>query len=477
MTDTNMPHHSFALWAEHSGIRRLRWLLPIVGTLAVVIVLIIRYWEVLNLDKSEYITVGFAVLLAALLSFLPALICYVQNVSRKRQLNRLNSLESLPISKTALFQSAVRKCNSAMLVVDADYAIPIFLLFLVTFIGFMTILIAYSHPALFQTASVVLGGLHDANHANFAQYQMQTFCVVAMAFLGSYIYALGRLLNRINNNDLYPISIYYYITRVIIACVAAAVLRHTIGVFADASNSVLPTSFSEGAAPMLLLIGFGLGFAPDLFILAMTRKAFQTLKIWGSRDDPPDSLRPTGLSLLMIDDLSREKIDRLNELEIDSAHALARQNPFRLLLTLPYELSLLVDWIAQANLYVLVKDTGLKSLREIYIRDIFDLYIYLVDDQSRPDICAKLQFSDAAGQAMITQLDQDASYLRLLELRNAMKPACKPDLEDVSTAASTKPHRTATRAFPRHPSSPGASGGGTPVSMDQPTLVASSAAG
>jgi len=83
MTDTNMPHHSFAFWAEHGGIRRLRWLLPIVGTLAVVIVLIIRYWEVLNLDKSEYITVGFAVLLAALLSFLPALICYVQNVSRK----------------------------------------------------------------------------------------------------------------------------------------------------------------------------------------------------------------------------------------------------------------------------------------------------------------------------------------------------------------------------------------------------------
>jgi hypothetical protein len=51
----------------------------------------------------------------------------------------------------------------------------------------------------------------------------------------------------------------------------------------------------------------------------------------------------------MLDDLTKEKVDRLNELGIDSAQVLACQNPFIIWPKLPYDLGLIVDWIAAAQ--------------------------------------------------------------------------------------------------------------------------------
>ncbi len=146
---------------------------------------------------------------------------------------------------------------------------------------------------MFKVPSVIPGGMRTTTDPGFAAYQAGTFCVMAMAFVASYVYSPGRLLDRVNNNDLYPISLYYHAVRVVIACAAAAIVRHTANVFALETNAVL------------LLVAFGIGFAPDLFIVAVSRRACQAMKIWGSRADPAPPTCPPGLSLLMIDDLSR----------------------------------------------------------------------------------------------------------------------------------------------------------------------------
>jgi hypothetical protein len=250
-------------------------------------------------------------------------------------------------------------------------------------------------------------------------YQIETFAVVAMAFVGSYVYVLGRILDRINNNDLYPISLYYYTARVIIACSAAAVLRHAFGAF----SGLLPEGTGvDMTRAILIMVGFTVGFAPDLFILVMSRKAFQYFKVWGSRTDPDGPDLPRSLPLLMIDDLTREKIDRLNELGIDSAQVLGRQNPFMLLPRVPYDLGLIVDWISQAQLYALVKDEALKKLRDACIRNILDLSIRLNDAGAQAETCQVLGLSPAAGKALAQQLQEDPSFLRLRELSNALKP-------------------------------------------------------
>jgi len=260
--------------------------------------------------------------------------------------------------------------------------------------------------------------INASDLSTYATYQRETFCVAAMALAGAYAYSLGRILDRINNNDLYPVSLYYYAARIIIACIVATVLRHAILVL-----DVATPGGADTLNPMLLLLGFIVGFAPDLFILALSRKAFQALKVWGSRPDPANSALPTSLPLLVIDDLTREKIDRLNEIGIDNAQVLAHQNPFMMLPRLPYELSLLVDWVSQAQLYTLVKDERIAELRKIYIRNIIDLYIRLKHNGDNKAVCTALGLDVAAAPALLTQLEEDFYFMQLKELVEALHPA------------------------------------------------------
>jgi|SRR6516162_1945606 hypothetical protein len=89
---------------------------------------------------------------------------------------------------------------------------------------------------------------------------------------------------------------------------------------------------------------------------------------------------------------------------------------------MPYDLSLLVDWIAQAQLYVLVKDDVLQKLRAIYVRNVFDFDIRLKGEQGRREVCEALGLPESAASAVLQQLECDPSYLRLREVREAMKP-------------------------------------------------------
>jgi hypothetical protein len=274
---------------------RVSRLLPVFVVLLLVLAVGWWYWPKIEAQDSLVAT-GFAILLSAFLALLPGLICIVQNITRRRQLNRLSTLEGFPVSNTVYFCVAKTAVDHDRVgAINKDFVIPIFVYFCILFIGFLSILIGYHFDQLFKIPSVLLGGLKDGSDANFLTYQRQTFAVLAITVFASYIYSLGRLLDRVNNNDLYPISLYYYTVRVVIAVVVATVVRHTAEIFGIDST------------PLLLLVGFGIGFAPDLFVLAIIRRAFQVLKIWGARGEPGDANRPTSLLLLMIDDLSRAR--------------------------------------------------------------------------------------------------------------------------------------------------------------------------
>jgi len=392
-----------------------RWLyriLPLILFLVAVGTVAIRFQGIIfGGDANGYIPVIFSIVLSIFLSLLPAMICVVQNTTRRRQLSRLTGLGRFPVSRTTYYQVALTAVDMERVgAVDADFGAPLFVYFFIVFTGFIACLLGYGFPSTFNFPSFILGGLRKTSDADFAAYQIGTFCVMAISFIAAYIYSLGRLLDRVNINDLYPISLYYYAVRAVIACAAAAVMRHTADVFGLETTSIL------------LLVAFSIGFAPDLFIIAMSRRAFQAMKVWGSRDDPPPATHPTALPLLMIDDLSRDKIDRLSELGIDNAQVLARQNPFLLLPRLPYDLGLIVDWIGQAQLYLLVKEEKLKALHAIFIRDVFDLHIWLQCDGARPSVCTALGVDDGEASALKLQLDLDPSFARLREVRNQLLP-------------------------------------------------------
>jgi len=140
---------------------------------------------------------------------------------------------------------------------------------------------------------------------------------------------------------------------------------------------------------------------------------------------------PTEMPLVMIEGLSKAKIDRLNELSIDSAQVLGCQNPFSIWPRLPFDLGLVVDWIAQAILYSLVKEAKLKSLREKLVTDIFDFHERLANKDTRAEICAAIGLDVAAADGLVEQLINDQSFQGLLEVRTALTPstAVRPGLE------------------------------------------------
>lgn len=368
---------------------------------------------------------SFAILLSVfvslLLGALPLLISYVQATSKDRQLDKLKSIAGNAIADTAYYKIAVKSLESIRpaTVFAPGYRIPIASFAVVVVFGCLMVFLGGSPESkdLFKRTTFLLGGMEvmkpNSTADHIVDFQMTTLLVGSFAFLGAYIYVLARLLSRVNNNDIYPISYYYYVARFATAVLVAMILRHLVGFFLDPSQS-------KDSELILLLLGFAIGFSPDLFIFAMLRRAYQFIKIPGGQNDPDQNVLPTNMSLLMIEGLTRDKIDRLAELDIDNAQILANQNPFIIWPRLPYSLTLIVDWIAQAQLYRFSKEAGVKALRAKSINTIFDLHAALSDAASAKEIAAVAGLCAAAIPAHIVSLEADPSFRHLKEVRAAL---------------------------------------------------------
>lgn len=377
-----------------------------------------------NIDLKFVSAVLLCIFVSMLLSALPLLISYVQTTAKDRQLEKLNSIQKYGVAKTAYYEIAVTtlKAIQPARVDDSDYAVPIISFCVVVIFGCLMVFLG-GFPevdALFARKTFLLGGMHvlalkdnQADLLDIGVYQRGTLLVGSFAFIGSYIYMLARLLSRINNNDIYPISYYYYIARIVTAVLVAMVLRHVVSLMLD------PAQMTNSQV-ILLLLGFAVGFSPDLFIIALLKRAYQAMKISGGQGDPEQTVLPSNMSLLMIEGLTPDKIDRLTELDIDNAQVLANQNPFIVWPRVPYSLTLIVDWIAQAQLYDSCKETNTKALRAKGINNIYDLHAGLSDAASAKEIAAIAGLCATAIPAYIASLNADPSFRNLKEVREKL---------------------------------------------------------
>jgi hypothetical protein len=360
-------------------------------------------------------SVGLAVLVSMLLGALPILVSNVQTTAKERQLEKLESISSHPAANTAYYKIAIATLRSIKPahVDDPNYIVPILSFsFVIMFACSLVFLGGFPETnRMFERGTFLLGGVyaltgHSATEV--AVYQKGTLLVGGVAFLGSYVYMLARLIDRINNNDIYPVTYYYYSVRFATAVVVAMIFRHAANLL---SGVISPES------AFILIVAFGIGFVPDLFIAAMVRRATEAIKVTGSQNDPEENALPTSLSLLMIEGLSREKIDRLSELGIDNAQVLACQNPFTIWPRLPYSISLIVDWIAQAQLYRFTKEAGTKALRQKGIRTASDLRTALEDEKAAEEIATVAGLLPSAIDTYRKILDSDPTFRNLQEVR------------------------------------------------------------
>ncbi|MET2828898.1 hypothetical protein [Mesorhizobium shangrilense] len=352
-------------------------------------------------------------LLSILLAWLPVLISHSQSSTRQQQFQRLSSLTGHPLAQTAHFRAATAILKAQQPVsLNTVYSLPIATLATILTIGFLVIFLATSVPDVFKMRSFLLGGFGALNMADEAariRYQQETFVCFAVAFLGSYTSMLFSILFRTQNIDIQPATFYYYSVRLISSAIVAIVLRHVF------------SALSPDSPNILILAAFIVGFAPDLFISTMARRAFLFLKMLGNQPDPPEEAIPTNLNMLMIEGMSRDKIDRLSELGIDSAQYLACQNPFLIWPRLPYELMLIVDWIAQAQLYRWAKEERLVVMRRAGINNIIEFHAFLNAPDLPDGLLQTLSLERAALATYRESLETDPSFARLKAVQIVLK--------------------------------------------------------
>jgi hypothetical protein len=268
-------------------------------------------------------------------------------------------------------------------------------------------------PSYLQTPNVILGGLHAVAKSDPSEtraYQSGTLVISAVAFLGAYLALFKRLLDQLNNNDIYPISFHYYSVWLIGSMIIAAIARHVVAIFGSGLDN----------NSLLIIMGFAIGAAPAPFFAAFVHWAFDNLKITGDKDNPARVNMPSNLTLLMIDGLENEKIDRLSELDVTNAQVLSCQNPFTLWVRLPYDLGLIVDWISQAQLYVCLREDGFRKARAQQITDIHKFVAVLSNTDGAAALCEELHLRPAYVVPLLNSLNENPCFVRLREVKGAM---------------------------------------------------------
>jgi hypothetical protein len=357
-----------------------------------------------------------SLLVAALFALAPLLACFAHTISIDRQKDKLDSLVLSKVKETQYFRIAKASLESIRpaSVKQPDFVVPMLLFAAIILFCSLISFMALFRPEHLEPKSTLLGGLHvllkDVDSEQIKTYQSGTLVVSAIAFVGAYLALFNRLLNQMNNNDIYPISFHYFSVWLITAMTLAAIMRHCAGVFGIDDNAVL------------LAIALAIGAMPAPFFAAFIHWAFGKLNISGDKEDPSRINMPSNLNLLMIDGLANEKIDRLAELGISDAQVLSCQNPLILWVRLPYDLALIMDWIAQAELYVCLREEGFRKARAQQIGDIHKFVSVLSNSAAASDLCGELGLKPSYVTPLLASLNESPCFVRLREVKEAMLP-------------------------------------------------------
>jgi len=379
-------------------------------------VTVVAYLMFLGARFAGFLPALVSLLVAVIFAIAPLVACFVQTVSISRQSNKLQNMITPELKETQYFKLASANLTSIKpaSVTQSDFRLPILLFSaIITVCSLLSLMGLFWSDNLQTNKTALLGGLYilgDVKGPQIGQYQSGTLVVATIAFLGAYLALFRRLLDQLNNNDIYPISFYYYALWLLSAMVIAAIARHIASVFG-------PGVADSGA---LLLVAFAIGAAPTPFFAAFVHWAFAKLKVSGDKNDPQNGALPTNLSLLMIDGLENDKIDRLSELEITDPQVLSCQNPFTLWVRLPYEFAMIVDWISQAQLYVCLREEGMPKARAQQINDIHKFVKVMSTASGAADLCNELGLKPSFVAPLLASLSENACFVRLQEVKNAM---------------------------------------------------------
>lgn len=261
----------------------------------------------------------------------------------------------------------------------------------------------------------ILGGNRLADGENIRAYEQGTLSIMVFAFLGSFIWSVQYILNRVMTRDISPAEFYRISINIIFAVTLAVAIRHSISTIFSMGEgaNILPP---ERLDVMLPTLGFLIGLFPNFFLNWLVRKVQKAGFEKEEKADP--------LPLEQIEGLSDYAIFRLRDLGIENAQNLAFANPVTLYMRTRMGLAEAIDWVGQAFLLTTFKFDDTKKLRDVRVRTISDLAGYVemeaspVTERGQADGVPALFPRELT--RVVALLGNDPTYVRLRELRNAL---------------------------------------------------------
>ncbi len=335
--------------------------------------------------------------------FIPALAIFLRtHIARKKQ-DRLGKTEQhYSLKTTEAYRHAVGTVSESPL---SHYLVS--LLILTVIIGWNAYLLIFGGRLSFEAPNFILAGGRIGNlaEADLIAYQTKTFMVITMAFLGAYIWSIQMTFRRIVTLDLSPATFQSISVRVLVATMVAAVIRH-----------VYEMGGPDLDGAVLVILGFGCGIFPQMAI-GYLKESVKTVLRGRTRE-------AEALPLALIEGISVFDRVRLAELGIEDAQNLAHANPVEVFIRTPYQLELVMDWIAQAQALVFLMSANFTKLRgKFLIRTIFQLHDSLSSDDSLGEIGSELEVPRPVLENLRVTLERQPGFVRLVELRDRMVAA------------------------------------------------------
>jgi len=285
---------------------------------------------------------------------------------------------------------------------SGDYVLPVTFATIVCLFGFSSLLFGADMVSLNPSKSnMVLTGMLTKSSAELQQLRWQSQLVLSMAFLGAFIWSMQNIIRRLITGDLSPSTYYSTGLRMIFASLLSLILSFFLEVFptANYTREIMP------------VIAFLTGMLPDNVLVYLRER----ISIFSNHNNE----RCHDLPLQMIEGINIFHKVRLGEVGIDNAQNLAEANVIELLLKTPFNPNQLIDWIAQARLYIYFKE-NIEELRKIGIRTIFDLRTLCDNKDQLNRLTEKVDIPEWSLEIICRRLRADKGVVRLYQFHNSL---------------------------------------------------------
>ncbi len=283
-----------------------------------------------------------------------------------------------------------------------DYGLPVAFATFICLFGFTLVFFGGEFVESSESrTSIVMTGMHLPEEPETRQFRRQSLVALTMAFLGAFAWSAQNIIRRLITADLAPGSYYSAGLRIIFACTVAILLAWFL-------EDLPGSTYTRGMIPAIAFLS---GMVPEEALVFMRSK----VKIFSDARTP----KADRLSLDMIEGINVFHRVRLEEVGIDNGQNLAEANLVELLLRTPFNPDQLIDWIAQARLYIYFK-SELNKLRGVGIRTVFDLMDESWSEEDLERLAEAAQISPLLMTVAHRRIRNDRANASLMEIHSRL---------------------------------------------------------